>query len=262
MGKTFRITPKVISDSLGIEDVGLADEGPQRHHPLGSVRDLDAHDRFLHLLITWCFRPSGGKWSTIRNVDNFWMNCYRPNTRSNLSRIIFIEIVDLVRDRHLVSVKSFTYGTALSHIFEKLKIDCSADLAIPLTNPINDKSLRKAKFTLFNGEWVHNNDLPQGVPPADVEDAPQAPFTPPPPQAFSLDPLMQYLDGKFDSLVTHMDEQFTTVNTRLQALETRQSSMDLTLNAFRGEWRGHNLGPHVEDEDEEDEENDDNEDMP
>ncbi|KAK8650396.1 hypothetical protein V6N13_140035 [Hibiscus sabdariffa] len=58
MGKTFRITPKVIADSLGIEDVGLADKGPQLHHPLGSVQDLDAHDRFLHLLNTWCFRPS------------------------------------------------------------------------------------------------------------------------------------------------------------------------------------------------------------
>ncbi|KAK8601867.1 hypothetical protein V6N12_051691 [Hibiscus sabdariffa] len=194
------------------------------------------------------------------------MNCFRQNTRPNLTRIIFIEIVDLVRDCHLVSVKSFTYGTALSHIFEKLKIDCSADLAIPLTNPIKDKSIRKAKFTLFNGEWVCNNDLPQGVPPADAEDALQAPIAPPPPQAFSLDPIMQYLDGKFASLVTHMDEQFATVNTRLQALETRQSSMDFTLNAFRGEWRGHNLGPHVEDEDEDEDqegkENDDNKDMP
>ncbi|KAK8650397.1 hypothetical protein V6N13_140036 [Hibiscus sabdariffa] len=151
------------------------------------------------------------------------MNCFRQNTRPNLARIIFIEIVDLVRDRHLEG---------------------------------------KIHLIQWYGEWVRNNDLPQGVLPADTEDAPQAPFAPPPPQAFSLDPLMQYLDGKFASLVTHMDEQFATVNTRLQALETRQSSMDLTLNAFRGEWRGHNLGPHVEDEDEEDEENDDNEDMP
>ncbi|KAK8617237.1 hypothetical protein V6N13_080155 [Hibiscus sabdariffa] len=77
---------------------------------------------------------------------------------------------------------------------------------------------------------------------------------------------MQYLDGKFSYLVTHMDEQFGTVNTRLQALESHQSSMDFTLNAFRGEWRGHNLGPHVEDEEEEEEdeekETNDEEDMP
>ncbi|KAK8505717.1 hypothetical protein V6N12_024700 [Hibiscus sabdariffa] len=270
MGRTFRLTPQIIADCLGIEDVGISDEGTQRHYPLGSVRDLDAHDRILHLLITWSFRPSGGKWSTIRNVDNFWMNCFRQNNRPNLARIMFIEIVDLMRNRHLVSVKSFNYGTALSYIFEKLNIDCSADLAISLTDPISEKSLRKAKFTLFNGEWVRNNELPQGVPPDDAEDAPQAPLAPPPHQAFSLDPLMHYLDGKFVSLTTHMDEQFALVNTRLQALETRQASMDITLNAFRGEWRGHNLGPHVEDEDEdededeagEDEEDDDNEDIP
>ncbi|KAK8578903.1 hypothetical protein V6N12_069247 [Hibiscus sabdariffa] len=179
---------------------------------------------------------------------------------------MLIEIVDLVRNRHLVNVKSFTYGTALSYIFEKLMIDCSANLAISLTVPISDKSLRKAKFTFFNGEWVRNNELPQGVPPGDAEDAPQAPLAPPPPQAFNLYPLMQYLDGKFASLTTHMDEQFASVNARLQALESHQASMDITLNAFRGEWRGHNLGPHVEDENEdeagEDEEDDDNEDMP
>ncbi|KAL4283168.1 hypothetical protein GQ457_16G009120 [Hibiscus cannabinus] len=156
-----------------------------------------------------------------------------------------------VEDRHLVSVKSFTYGTALSHIFEKLKIDCFVDLVIPLTDPINDKSLRKAKFTLFGGQLVKNNELPHGVQPADAEDASQVPIAPPPPQAISFDPLMQYLDGKFASLLTHVNEQFATVHSRLQALETRQSSMDLTLNAFRGEWRGHNLHSQVEDEEEE-----------
>ncbi|KAK8691124.1 hypothetical protein V6N13_074643 [Hibiscus sabdariffa] len=156
-----------------------------------------------------------------------------------------------------MSVKSFTYGTALSHIFEKLKIDCSVDLAIPLTDPINDKSLRKCKFTLFGGQWVRNNELPQGVQPADAEDALQAPIAPP--QAISFDPLMQYLDGKFTSLLTHVDEQFATVHSRLQTLESRQSSTDLTLNAFRGEWRGHNLHSQVEDEEEDGEEHEEEE---
>ncbi|KAK8625698.1 hypothetical protein V6N13_056859 [Hibiscus sabdariffa] len=175
---------------------------------------------------------------------------------------MFIDIVDLVRDRHLVSVKSFNYGTALSHIFKKLKIDCSADLAIPLTDPISDKSLRKAGFTKFNNQWVRNAELPQGVEPADAGDPPQAPIAPPP-QVFSLDPIMQYLDGKFASLVTHMDEQFASVNARLHTIESRQNSMDITLNSFRGEWRGHNLGPLVEDEEEkeEEEEEEDEEDI-
>ncbi|KAL4347251.1 hypothetical protein GQ457_17G012250 [Hibiscus cannabinus] len=258
MVKSFQITPKVIATSLGLEDVGLADEGRNRHIPHGVVRDLDAHDRFLHLLITWCFRPSGGKYSTIRHVDSFWMHCFRQNTRLNLARIMFIDIVDLVRDRHLVSVISFNYGTALSHIFEKLKIDCSTDLAIPLIDPINDKSLRKVGFTKFNNEWVRNAELPQGVEPADADDHPQAPIAPPP-QVFSLDPIMQYLDGKFASPVTHMDEQFASVNARLQTIESRQNSMDITLNAFRGEWRGHNLGPFVEDDEEEEEEEEEEE---
>ncbi|KAK9028423.1 hypothetical protein V6N11_025586 [Hibiscus sabdariffa] len=236
MGKVFRLTPKVIADSLGLEDVGVADEGPNRQPEVSGLL-------FAMSIAFGCI-------------------VFVKNTRPNLARIMFIDIVDLVRDRHLVSVKSFNYGTALSHIFEKLKIDCSADLAIPLTDPINDKSLRKAGFTKFNNQWVRNAELPQGVEPADADDPPQAPIAPPP-QVFSLDPIMQYLDGKFASLVTHMDEQFASVNARLHTIESRQNSMDITLNAFRGEWRGHNIGPLVEDEEEkeEEEEEEDEEDI-
>ncbi|KAK8998680.1 hypothetical protein V6N11_084065 [Hibiscus sabdariffa] len=184
MGKTFRIDPTVIANSLGLEDVGIANEDPKRHTQLGIVNTLDAHDRFLHLIITW--------------------------------------------DRHLASVQSFTYGTGLSHIFKKLEIDCSADLVVPLTDPISEKSLRKAKFTFHNGEWVCNNELPHDVPPADVEDAPQAPVAPSPPHAFSCDLIITYLDGKFASLFTHMDECFASIDHRLQAIEMRQNSMDIT----------------------------------
>ncbi|KAK8685810.1 hypothetical protein V6N13_124844 [Hibiscus sabdariffa] len=229
-------------------------------------------------MITWCFRPSRGKWSTIRQVDSFWINCFHKNRRPNFALIMFIGIVDLVRDCHLASVQSLTYDTALSHIFEKLKIDCSTDLAVPLIDPISDKSLWKAKFTLHNGEWVRNNELPQGVQPAGVEDAPQALqalVAPPPPlQAFSFDPMMAYLDVKFASLLTYIDERFDSMNQRFQAIETyqhsmdtrlqdiemRQNSMDITLNAFRTEWRGHQLGPQVVDEEGEEEDDEENND--
>ncbi|KAK8561952.1 hypothetical protein V6N12_049007 [Hibiscus sabdariffa] len=221
MGKTFQLDPTVIGNSLGIEDVGIADEDSHTH--LGTVNILDAHNRFLHLLITWFLRPSGGKLSTIRQVDVFWLNCFRQNNRPNLAQIIFIEIVDLVRDRHLASVQSFTYGTGLSRIFEKLKIDCSADLV------------------------VHNANLPHDVPPTNAEDVSQAPVAPIP-RAFSFDPMIAYLDGKFASLVTYMDEGFDSINRRIQAIGTRQNSMEITLNAFRAKWRGHNLGPSVGDE--------------
>ncbi|KAL4379876.1 hypothetical protein GQ457_02G018400 [Hibiscus cannabinus] len=176
-------------------------------------------------------------------IESYLMGMnFRIDSKVIVDSLVIKDIVDLVRDHYLASVQSFTYGTALSHVYEKLKIDCSADLVIPfIIYPISNKSLRKAKFTFHNGEWVCNVDLPHDVSPTNVEDEPQAPNTPPPPQAFSFDPMIAYLDGKFVSLVTHMYERFTSIDHCLQAIETRQNSMD--INAFRAEWRVHNLGP-------------------
>ncbi|KAL4326050.1 hypothetical protein GQ457_11G022430 [Hibiscus cannabinus] len=95
---------------------------------------------------------------------------------------------------------------------------------------------------------VNGSDLPHDVPPTDVEDAPQASVFPPS-QAFSFDPMIAYLDNKFASLVTHIDGRFASIDHCLQAIETRQNFMDITLNAFRAEWCGHNLGPQIVDED-------------
>ena len=84
VGKEINFDVKSFCKLLGLVDTGLTNESTLGHGPLGSVKVLDAQDRILHLMITWWFRPSGGKFSTIRQVDDFWLRCFRERRRPNL----------------------------------------------------------------------------------------------------------------------------------------------------------------------------------
>ncbi|KAL4309744.1 hypothetical protein GQ457_01G020940 [Hibiscus cannabinus] len=140
IGRTLLLDVATLTNHLGLEDEGVVDETTQIpfvHALSSSVSVVDAHDRILHLLFTWWFRPFG--------------------------------------------------------------IDFSLDLASPLIYPINEKSLRKSKFQLINGEWIRDPNAQEGddnVPPPPV-DAPPAPMAPPP-----NDALLDYLEGKFFVLDT------------------------------------------------------------
>ncbi|KAL4352565.1 hypothetical protein GQ457_06G007860 [Hibiscus cannabinus] len=153
MGKPIVLDTQTIATHLGLQNTGLSEESTvfPNLYPLGtSTSVLDAHDRLLHLMVSWFSRPSGGKWSTIRGIDAFWLHCFQNDIRINLAQIIFSDIVFTVNHRHTNLVKSFSYATVLSHIFFKEQIDCTVDLALPLTDPIDEKSLRKCKFHLVN----------------------------------------------------------------------------------------------------------------
>ncbi|KAL4324446.1 hypothetical protein GQ457_11G024510 [Hibiscus cannabinus] len=244
MGRTIILGVATLANHLGLEDEGVEDESAQIPfvHALGSsVSVLDAHDRILHFLITWWFRPSGGKWSSIRGVDAFWLHCFRIGTRINLARIIFAEIVHTVNHRHTTVVKSFTYACVLSHNFRKEGIDCSLDLATPLTDPINEKSLKNSKFQLVDGEWIRDPDAQEGDDdhPGPPVDAPPAPVAPPP-----SDALLAYLEGKFAALDTRMssidssiDSLRTSFDTRFTSLESRIGGIETSIAGFHHEWR-------------------------
>ncbi|KAL4283687.1 hypothetical protein GQ457_16G014930 [Hibiscus cannabinus] len=111
MVRTLLLDIDTLANHLGLEDEGVEDETTQIpfvHAPGSSMSILDAHDRILHLLVTWWFRPFDGKWSSIHWVDTFCLYC-------------------------------FCHGTPT-----------------PLTNLINEKSLRKSKFQLIHGEWIRD----------------------------------------------------------------------------------------------------------
>ncbi|GMJ08951.1 hypothetical protein HRI_004564300 [Hibiscus trionum] len=221
-------------------------------------------------MVSWWFRPSGGKYSTIRQVDDFWIRCFRERKRPNLARIMFREIVYLVQNRHTSLVTSFTYGTALSYFFVKKDIDCSFDFPTPLTDPIDERSLARGKFHYFNGNWLRISELPPEA--ATVLEEPQGDQAPQAPQAPqpSMDALMTFLNEQFTGLRTDMGNRFTALETtfdtrmtsmenRLTSLESGHNSLNISLSVFHDEWRNSmrdNDPMGVDDEDDEDNEDD------
>ncbi|KAK8621081.1 hypothetical protein V6N13_067524 [Hibiscus sabdariffa] len=252
---------QTIATHLGLHNTGLAEESttfPNLYPPGTSTSVLDAHDRFLHLMVSWFFRPSGGKFSTIRGIDAFWIHCFQNNIRINLAQIIFTDMVYIVNHRHTNLVKSFPYGTVLSHIFLKEQIDCTVDLALPLTELIDEKSLRKCKFHLVNNEWVRNPN-PQDDDGDDVQ-PPQAPPVVAAPPPVDIQALFAQLNANLDARFTAIDARFTTftddVNARFNSLDTRHNAMETRfkaqedalrrveteVSAHHLEWSSHTFG--------------------
>ncbi|KAL4335679.1 hypothetical protein GQ457_07G009350 [Hibiscus cannabinus] len=159
-------------------------------------------------------------------------------------------MVYTVNHRHTNLVKSFSYATVLSHIFLKEHIDCSVDLALPLIDPIDDKSLRKSKFHLVNHEWIRDPNL------LDVEGddvaPPQAPpvVVAPPPvdiQALfaqlnaNLDARFDVIDARFTSLTDDVNARFNSLDARHNAMETRFKAHEDSLRRVETEVSAHHL---------------------
>ncbi|KAL4383656.1 hypothetical protein GQ457_15G017960 [Hibiscus cannabinus] len=217
MGKTFSIDAQIITNHLGLEIEGVEDENtilPNLIHLGTSAFTLDAHDRFLHLMITWFFRTSGGKFSTISGVDAFWIHCFQNNVRINLAQIIFADLVYIVNYRLTKHVKSFIYATVLSHIFVKEGIDCSLDLECPLTHSINAKSLRKSKFQLVDGEWIRDLNAQEGD--GDKDQAP--PMAAPPAAAPQVS--IELNQGLVQDLNANINARFNSMEARMSVFET------------------------------------------
>ncbi|KAK8663836.1 hypothetical protein V6N13_083641 [Hibiscus sabdariffa] len=251
---------QTIATHLGLQNTGLAEESttfPNLYPPGTSTSVLDAHDRFLHLMVSWFFRPSGGKFSTIRGIDAFWIHCFRNNIRINLAQIIFTDMVYTVNHRHTNLVKSLPYGTVLSHIFLKEQIDCTVDLALPLTELIDEKSLRKCKFHLVNNEWVRNPN-PQDDDGDDVQPPQAPPVVAAPP--VDIQALFAQLNANLDARFTAIDARFTTftddVNARFNSLDAQHNAMETRfkaqedalrrveteVSAHHLEWSSHTFG--------------------
>ncbi|KAL4355409.1 hypothetical protein GQ457_06G013540 [Hibiscus cannabinus] len=147
------------------------------------------------------------------------------------------------------------------------------DLALPLTDHIDAKSLRKSKFHLVNGEWIRDPNLPD-VEGDDVA-PPQAPLVvATPPQVdiqalfaqlkVNLDARFNGIDARFTLLNEDVNARFNSLDARHNALETRFKAQDdslhrvkTKLSAYHLEWSTHTfgvrgLGGGGEDKDEDD----------
>ncbi|KAL4318402.1 hypothetical protein GQ457_18G010570 [Hibiscus cannabinus] len=145
------------------------------------------------------------------------------------------------------------------------------DLALPLTELIDEKSLRKCKFHLVNNEWVRNPN-PQDD---DIDDVqpPQAPLVVAAPPPVDIQALFATLNANLDARFTAIDDRFTTftedVNARFNSLDARHNAMEThfkaqedalrrvqtDVSAHHLEWSSHAFGgiglnDHIDEEEE------------
>ncbi|KAE8662217.1 Kelch repeat-containing protein [Hibiscus syriacus] len=128
--------------------------------PNASVSTLRSHhDRFLHLMISWWFRPSGG---------------------SQL-----VDVINIVPSKY---VETLVYGCILSNLFIKLGLDVSLNNPIPLQNQINLTSLKKTDWKQDEETilWVFRPGK-QTLGASSSRAAPSSSRSPPPPPAPAAD---------------------------------------------------------------------------
>ncbi|KAL4279153.1 hypothetical protein GQ457_03G020120 [Hibiscus cannabinus] len=163
-------------------------------------------------------------------------------------------------------------STTFPNLYPPENIDCTVDLSLPLTDPIDEKSLRKCKFHLVNNEWVRNPN-PQDDDGDDVQ-PPQAPLVVAAPPPVDIQALFAQLNANLDARFTAIDARFTTftddVNARFNCLNARHNAMETRfkaqedalrrveteVSAHHLEWSSHTFGGlglnDHSDEDEED----------
>ncbi|KAL4324587.1 hypothetical protein GQ457_11G022030 [Hibiscus cannabinus] len=124
-------------------------------------------------------------------------------------------------------------STTFPNLYPQEQINCSMDLALPLTELIDEKSLRKCKFHLVNIEWVRNPN-PQDDDGDDVAAlvAPPVVAAPPP---VDIQALFAQLNANLDARFTAIDARFTTltedVNARFNSLDARHNAMETRFKA-------------------------------
>ncbi|KAE8706599.1 hypothetical protein F3Y22_tig00110391pilonHSYRG00023 [Hibiscus syriacus] len=167
-----------IQNTTQCDDEGLFNEKEDVEYPYlpnASVSTVRSHhDRFLHLMISWWFRPSAG-------------------------RALF-DIINIIPSKH---VETLPYGCLLSNLFIKLGLDVSLDNPIPLQNPINITSLKKSDWKLDENTGLWSFRPGKQTPGASSSRAaPSSSRAPPPPPAPDAD------DGpELQRLMRDIDEE-------------------------------------------------------
>ncbi|KAE8667313.1 Kinesin-3 [Hibiscus syriacus] len=245
--KTYRrvSVPPGGSNALGLDNEGLSNEKQvlgSRYKRNDSASVLDLHERFLHLMITWWFRPSGGRYSTLRALDLWWLHCFENNIKINLSEIIFAEIVEtvnLVPNKKLCS--SLVYGCILSNLFSKAELRVGLDASFPLKKQINLLSLTRVGWVKNKetGAWVRSStpgaSSSQAPPEPDedpefeqlMRDIDEAEDEPEQPeehaqQSTQMPPYFQSFMETFDFRYATMDSRFTSIESHLSTMGAQQ----------------------------------------
>ncbi|GMJ06943.1 hypothetical protein HRI_004363500 [Hibiscus trionum] len=156
MGKPLRITLDDFTTQLGLPAGGLTKEKGAYDPTLKIVRnratELDIHDRFLHLILTWNLRPIS-KHVVIRQLDYWWIDCFRNNRRPDLAFLMYNDIAKVIR-KPLTSTATLLFGTYISYILRKLGVPTRIDPSGNHPSTLGEAALHSCGWSKKNGIWT------------------------------------------------------------------------------------------------------------
>ncbi|KAK8613698.1 hypothetical protein V6N13_101455 [Hibiscus sabdariffa] len=158
MGKPLRITLDDFTTQLNLPAGGLTKEKGAYDPTLKIVRnratELDIHDRFLHLILTWNLRPIS-KHAVIRQLDYWWIDCFRNNRRPDLAHIMYNDITKVI-GKPLTSAAPATllFCTYISYILIKLGVPTRTDPPENHPSTLGVAAFHCCEWSKKNGEWT------------------------------------------------------------------------------------------------------------
>ncbi|KAH1097199.1 hypothetical protein J1N35_014120, partial [Gossypium stocksii] len=139
----------------------------------GSAFELNLHVRVLHLILTWNLIPIK-KHAKLRNMDYWWLDCFKSDRLPNLALILFNDITKAI-GRGMSTNITFSHG-----------ISTHGDTPVSSNQPISYGALHHAgyHFDAASNTWMKHNQLRENEDDdvdAAFDDIPAPNPVPPPP---------------------------------------------------------------------------------
>ncbi|KAE8661164.1 hypothetical protein F3Y22_tig00116938pilonHSYRG00085 [Hibiscus syriacus] len=123
-------------------------------------------------MLTLFIRPSGGKYSMLRDSDYWWIPKYKSKAKTapNITKLIFNTIVYIVTKGTSIST-SLPYGCVITHLLNKKEADFPFDSPVRLTRKIDMLFVKKAGYDFVEKVgWKRVKDVELDLEREDNED--------------------------------------------------------------------------------------------
>ncbi|MBA0573517.1 hypothetical protein Golob_000789, partial [Gossypium lobatum] len=120
----------------------------------GSTSELNLHDCALHLILTWNLRPIK-KHAKLRNIDYWWLDCFKSNRHPDLALILFNDTTKAIGSGMNTNI-TLLQGTYLPYVLRQLGISTHGDTPIFSNQPISYGALHHAEchFDAASNTWM------------------------------------------------------------------------------------------------------------
>ncbi|MBA0706074.1 hypothetical protein Golax_018214 [Gossypium laxum] len=102
--------------------------------PSSNPSELNLHNHFLHLILTWILRPIS-EHVILRAIDYWWFDCFQTNRHLDVALIMFSNITKVL-GKELTTFVTLPFGTYPSYIFKRLKLPTQVDPPLSIRQPL------------------------------------------------------------------------------------------------------------------------------